>query len=206
MSTRDVRPSVWQQRRMRIAAEQKERAQRAQERARGRDSDEEEDSEQPARRGAKRRTAGGVRGGKDSAIVTRDRLKKQRGLIERSMAWLVLLLSFLGTIAALHGGFPPLIATLRIGPLHMAALLGGVLFQLIITFLEWYYFDRPLIAWGARLVDTGITAVGYGPLLFAPLLVLLYNQGIAQPQPAALGIIIALSLGVAWFPESRLVD
>jgi hypothetical protein len=206
MTVKDVPPSVWQRRRLRIAAENAERARRKAERQRPALIEEEEvEEEQPARRKGKKRNSA-VRSGKASAIVTRDRLKKQRGLIERSMAWLVLLLSFLGTIAALHGGFVPFAATLSSGRLNTTALLGGILIQLVITFLEWWYFDRPSIAWGARLVDTGITAVGYGPLLITPLMLLLYNQGVADPQLLAWGLIILFSLGIAWFPESRLVD
>ena len=191
----------------RIAQQSKERARRKQEKRRGRmidDDDEDEDRPRTTSRTGKRSASAGSR--KASAVVSRERLKKQRGLIERSMAWLVLLLSFLGTIAALHGGFGPMAATLASGQLNQAALLGGVLIQLIVTVLEWYYFDIWQIAWGARLIDTGATAIGYGPLLTAPITLLLYNRGIADPIPAAWGIIILASLGIAWFPESRLVD
>lgn len=144
--------------------------------------------------------------GKQSAITTRATLQKQRGAIERAMAWLVLLVSFLGSIVALHGGWPPFIASLTVGPLNLGALLGGVLIQLVLTFLEWYYSDRWPIAWGARIVDTATTAIGYGPLFLAPLMAMLHDRGLADPTLAAWGIISLVSLGVAWFPESRLVD
>lgn len=173
-------------------------------RSAARDDDEEDDDDRPRSRSGKLKK--NARSGKGSAIITRDRLKKQRSGIERTMAWLVLFLSFLGTIAALHGGFGPLVSSISRGPLNTAALLGGVLIQSIVTFLEWWYFDRPLIAWSARVVDTAATTIGYGPLFLAPLAVLLYNRGVTQPEAVAWGVIALVSLGVAWFPESRLVD
>lgn len=187
--------SMWDRRRARIAQQQRAKLARKQ----ARHAPAEEEDERPPHRAA-------TRSHKPSAIVSRDRLTQQRGGIERTMAWLVLLLSFLGSIAALHGGFAPLVASIVARQPNIAALLGGVLIQLIVTFLEWYYFDRPLIAWSARIVDTATTAIGYGPLLYAPLLTLLYNRDIASPQPLAVAIIVGVSLGIAWFPESRLVD
>lgn len=192
-------PSMWEQRRARIARQQREKVARKQAQRQQPDDDRDDDDTPPRAR----RT---LRSGKPSAIVSRDRLRTQRGGIERTMAWLVLLLSFLGSIAALHGGFTPLIASIRAREPNVAALLGGILIQLIVTALEWYYFDRPLIAWSARVVDTATTAIGYGPLLLMPLATLLYTRGIDNPIPPAWGIIIVASLGIAWFPESRLVD
>lgn len=145
-------------------------------------------------------------GGKPSAVVSRSHLQQQRGVVERVMAWVVLLLSFLGSIVALHGGWTAFIASLTDGPLMLGALLGGTLLQLVLTFLEWWYFDRVLLAWGARLADTALTAVGYGPLFVPPLAAWLALQGVGWPAGVAWGIISLVSLGVAWFPESRLVD
>lgn len=145
-------------------------------------------------------------GSKPSAVVSRAHLQQQRGVVERVMAWVVLLLSFLGSIVALHGGWVPFIQSLTDGPLMLGALLGGILIQLVLTFLEWWYFDRLLLAWGARLVDTVLTTMGYGPLFVPPLAVWLGQQGATWPVGVAWGIISLISLGVAWFPESRLVD
>jgi hypothetical protein len=212
MTTKDVAPSVWQKRRLRIARERVERARRKLEKEQPapiEEDDEEEEEERPApRRGKKQKRGLAARSGKASAIVTRDHLKKQRGLIERTMAWLVLLISFVGAIAALHGGFAPLIASVRSGQYNIAALLGGVLLQLLLTFLEWYYFDIPKIAWGARIVDALTTAIGYGPLFLAPLALFLYNRGadVMTATAGAWAIIGLASLGIAWFPEDRLVD
>ena len=195
---------TWREQRAdRIAQQKADRMERKRARQLSRDDEDEDEKEERPRKGKTKKHS---RSGKGSAIVTRDRLKTQRSGIERTMAWLVLFLSFLGTIAALHGGFGPLIASISTGQFNQAALLGGVLIQLVVTFLEWYYFDRPLIAWGARVVDTAATTIGYGPLFLAPLAVLLYNRGVTSPEPAAWGIIALISLGIAWFPESRLVD
>lgn len=214
MTTKDVAPSVWQKRRLRIARERAERERRKQERLspppieEDDEAEEEAEEERPARRRKKQKRGLATRSGKASAIVTRDHLKKQRSGIERTMAWLVLMISFVGSIAALHGGFAPLIASVRTGEYNVAALLGGVLIQLLLTFLEWYYFDIPKVAWGARIADAITTAIGYGPLFLAPLALFLYYRGATVPTATAgaWAIIGLVSLGIAWFPESRLVD
>lgn len=163
-------------------------------------------AEREEQRAARRPRTSPARGEKASAVLTRTDLQQQRGGIERVLAWVVLLISFLGSIVALHGGWPPFLASLTRGPIVLAALLGGVLLQAVLTYLEWWYFDRPLIAWGARLADTALTAAGYGPLFVPPLAAWLVQQDVRWPEPAAWGILILISLGIAWFPESRLVD
>jgi len=159
-----------------------------------------------------------MRDPKESAIITRARLRKQRGSIERWTAWVVLLVSFLGSIAALHGGWPPLIASIRTLQPHWAALLGGLAIQALLTYLEWHYFDVPLIAWLARLFDALTTALGYGPLVEGWLrdasIALMVSDPSELTTPAiqlqgdiaAWCIIGIVSLLVAWYPESRLVE
>lgn len=156
-----------------------------------------------------------MRGPKESAIITRARLSKQRGAIERWSAWVVLLVSFLGSVAAFHGGWPPFIASLTDLQPRWAPLLGGVAVQGLLTYLEWHYFDVPLIAWGARLGDAATTALGYGPLVVVGLSTALTPFFSTQPENvatvpegdiAAWCIIGMISLLVAWYPESRLVE
>lgn len=147
-----------------------------------------------------------MRDPKESAIISRARLKRQRGSIERWTAWVVLLVSFLGSVAALHGGWPPLIASLTAFTPHWAPLLGGIAIQALLTYLEWHYFDVPLIAWGARLGDAATTALGYGPLVVVGLSAALTSQAVPEGDIAAWCIIGIVSLLVAWYPESRLVE
>src|SRR5215216_204067 len=120
-------------------------------------------------------------GPKESAIVSRARLRKQRGAVERWTEWVVLLVSFLGAIAALHGGWPPLLASLTTLQPHWAPLLGGVAVQGLLTYLEWHYFDSPLISWSARLGDAATTALGYGPLVIAWLIARLTSETLPDP-------------------------
>lgn len=139
---------------------------------------------------------------KESAVISRARLRKQRGAVERWTALVVLFVSFVGTIVALNGGWPSIIA-LKIGP---AAVLGGLAIQGLLTYFEWHYYDRRAISWGARLVDTAFTAVGYGPLLVPPLTVYLAGKSVPSAIYAAWGIAVLVSFLTAWYPESRLVD
>jgi hypothetical protein len=145
---------------------------------------------------------------KESAIVSRTRLRKQRGNIERATAWIVLVLSVLGTIATFAGGWTPLVAGIIARTPQWYAIVGGIALQVVLTFLEWYYFDQPFIAWPARGFDTLMTALGYGPLVLVGLVTFLVARGVpfAQVGYVAWGIIGLVSLAIAWYPESRLVD
>ena len=143
---------------------------------------------------------------KDSAVVSRARLQRQRGGVERFTAFLVLFLSFIGSVVALHGGWTPFLTSVVTLKPNWAALLLGIALQLILTYLEWHYFDRPAIAWSARLVDAGTTALGYGPLFIVPLAAALTSKALPQGDIAAWCIIGIISLLVAWYPENRLVE
>ena len=147
-----------------------------------------------------------IRRGKASAIVSRERLRRQRGGVERATAWIVLLVSVFGSVAALAGGWQPLIAGIVTRHPQWYAIVGGIGLQVALTFLEWYYFDSPLVSWPARLLDTVLTALGYGPLVFVSLVAFLAARHVPQPVYVADGIILLFSLAVAWYPESRLVD
>jgi hypothetical protein len=144
--------------------------------------------------------------GKESAIVGRATLRRQRGSIERYTAWIVLFVSVLGTIAWLAGGWMPLIAGIVTLRPNWAAIGGGFGIQVLLTFLEWHYFDVLMVAWPARLADTAATALGYGPLVIVGLTLFLASKGVPSPLYAAWGIIGLVSLLTAWYPESRLVD
>lgn len=143
---------------------------------------------------------------KESAVVSRARLKRQRGAVERYTAYVVLFVSFLGTVVALAGGWELFIASLIAWRPSVAALAGGVGLQALLTYLQWHYFDRKPVAWTARGFDTGLTVAGWGPL-FAPWLVeQLVARAAPEPFYLAWAILGLVALAVAWYPESRLVD
>lgn len=143
---------------------------------------------------------------KESAVIRRATLRRQRGTVERSTAWIVLFISVLGTVATLAGGWEPLVGGfLQRDPLW-SAVVGGIAIQALLTFLEWYYFDQPMISWPARLGDTVLTALGYGPLVLIPLVSLLTARGVTGALYLAWLIIGVVSFLIAWYPESRLVD
>ena len=143
---------------------------------------------------------------KESAIASRATLRKQRGAIERYTAWIILLVSFLGTIAALAGGWPPLIAACLAFNPPWAAIAGGFAIQAALTFLEWWYYDLRLISYPARIVDSVFTALGYGPLVLVPLGAALLARGVENAVWGAWAIIGVVSYLLAWYPESRLID
>jgi hypothetical protein len=139
---------------------------------------------------------------KASAIVSRATLDRQRGAVERWSALVVLVIGVLGTVVAFHGGWAPVLA------LHIstAALVGGLAVQGLLTYLEWYYHDLLLVAWSARVIDATLTAIGYSGLLVAPLAELLHGRGVDLAGSVSWVIVWLVSLLIAWYPESRLVD
>lgn len=144
--------------------------------------------------------------GKESAIISRARLRRQRGAVERNTAYVVLFVSFLGTVVAFAGGWPAFIASLQSLQPSVAAIAGGIGLQALLTYLQWHYFDKPPIAWAARGADTALTAIGYGPL-FAPWLTMqLAARAVPESLYVAWAILGLVSLAVAWYPESRLVE
>lgn len=141
---------------------------------------------------------------KESAVWSHTQLQKQRGKVERYTAWVVLFISFIGSVVAFNGGWPNVTAL----KFSIAGTLGGLVLQLVLTYLEWHYHDKRLISWGARVIDTITTAIGYGSLVLTPLTKYLMSKDVS-PENAVLGawaIIVIVSFFVAWYPESRLVE
>lgn len=139
---------------------------------------------------------------KQSAIVGRAQLERARGPVERVTAWIVLVVSFIGTIVVFHGGWTPILA------LHFSigAILGGALLQGVLTWLQWAYHDNRLLCWGSRIIDAGLTAYGYGPLFIAVITAYLASRAVPFALYVGWFIVGLVSLAVAWYPEDRLVD
>jgi hypothetical protein len=143
---------------------------------------------------------------KASAIVDRTSLRRQRGAVERWSAVVVLVLSFAGTIATFAGGWVALIGDVRSGAWPFAAIVGGVVFQGLLTYVQWHYYDHKPLSWASRGIDTALTAIGYGPLFAVSLAAWIAARGLEQATLAAWCIIVGISFLAAWYPESRLVD
>jgi hypothetical protein len=141
-------------------------------------------------------------GKKQSAVVSRAQLERGRGRVERLTAYVVLLVSFVGTVVALHGGWGVVLTS----GLQVRALAGGVLLQIVLTWLQWSYHHIRALCWGSRLIDAAFTAYGYGPLFIVALVGYLTERSIPQPLFAGWFILGLVSLLLAWYPESRLVD
>jgi hypothetical protein len=139
---------------------------------------------------------------KGSAIVSRTTLRRQRAVVERISAWLLLILSLLGTIVALHGSWEPILAL----HLSLAASLGGLLIQIVLTWTQWAYGGnrRHPIYIGSLAIDASLTVVGYAPILVPILATWVISRGL--PFEVAWGIVIIAALALAWYPDSRLVD
>ncbi len=141
---------------------------------------------------------------KDSAIVSRATLDRQRGAFERIMAVILLFVSFAGSIAALSGGWAALIAAPRAG-----YILSGVAAQVALTAAEWWY-GAGRGRWRYRLalsLDTALTAIGYGPLIAPPLALYLAARGVGDLSTVlAWAIVVIASALLAWYPEMTLID
>jgi hypothetical protein len=141
---------------------------------------------------------------KQSAIVSRATLDRQRGAFERLMAAGLLFVSFAGTIAALSGGWAALLADPRPGQIA-----AGVTVQCALTAAEWWY-GAGRGRWRYRLalaIDTALTAIGYGPLIAPWLTPYIAGKGVSDLAPAiAWGIIVVASALLAWYPEMTLID
>lgn len=146
------------------------------------------------------------RAAKESAIVSRSRLRRQRGAIERWTALVVLFVSFLGTIVTFAGGWPPFLAGLRTFQPAWGAIGGGLFVQGLLTYFQWHYFDRRYVSFPARIADAVLTALGYGPLVIDALTLYLTSRDAPQPLYLAWLVIGLVSYALAWYPESRLVD
>lgn len=141
---------------------------------------------------------------KQSAIVRRETLDRQRGAFERFSAFVVLFFSFAGTIVALSGGW----SALRDSP-QLAPIVGGLALQGIFTVLQWWY-GAGRGPWRYRVAlcaDSALTAVGYGPLIVPWLGTYLAARGAGQVGDVVAWLIVGVvSLLVAWYPERQLID
>jgi MFS family permease len=141
---------------------------------------------------------------KQSAIVSRATLDRQRGSFERMMAIILLFVSFAGSVAAFSGGWAALLAAPSVG-----VILAGIAVQVALTASQWWYGSGrgPWRYRLALLFDTALTAVGFGPLVVPPLATYLLARGVGDLASAlAWCIIIIASALLAWFPEKTLID
>lgn len=141
---------------------------------------------------------------KESAIVSRATLDRQRGAFERIMAAGLLFISFAGTIAAVSGGWAALLSNPRPGAIAI-----GVVTQIALTAAEWWY-GAGRGPWRYRLalcIDTAFTAVGYGPLIAPWLVPYLAGKGLGDAAAlVAWPLIVLASAALAWYPEYALID
>lgn len=141
---------------------------------------------------------------KESAVISRAALDKQRGAFERFTAFGLLFLSFAGTIAALSGGW----SALRTNP-RAAPIVGGIALQLVLTAME-YWYGAGRGAWRYRValcVDSALTTVGYGPLFVPFLIPWLAGHSLGEmAMPIAWLIVAVVAFALAWWPEKTLID
>ena len=141
---------------------------------------------------------------KESAIVSRATLDRQRGAFERFAAFALLLLSFAGTVAALSGGW----TALRTAP-RLAPIVGGIGLQLALTATE-YWYGAGRGHWRYRValcVDAALTTVGYGPLFVPWIAPYLAARGAGElALVLAWALVGVAALALAWWPEKTLID
>jgi hypothetical protein len=142
---------------------------------------------------------------RQSAVVSRAQLARSRGWFERSLAGLVLLVSYLGTVFVFAGG----VAALLADPWQPTPWLAALLVQGLLTALQWWYKQvAPLhpVYCLSLACDMIATVWGYGWVVAPPLALWLLARG--APEPALVAwLIVALASGfAAWYPERTLVD
>lgn len=143
------------------------------------------------------------RAGTPGALMSRKRLHKQRGPIERSTGLIVLILGFVGTIVTFHGGWEPVVR------LHLSLAATGMAIglQVFLTGLQWWYYDKKALSWTSRVIDTGLNFAGYGYIVL-PLLTTKLSEHMDTTGAliSAYVLHLLLSFLIAWYPESRLVS
>lgn len=143
-------------------------------------------------------------GTRQSAILTRAMLDRQRGAFERFSALAVLFFSFVGTVAAFSGGW-----TALVDAPHIAPIVGGLAVQTVLTAAQWWYGAKrgPWRYRIALLIDTGLTTAGYGPLIVPWLGAYFTTRGAGElGEPIAWVVTALLAAGIAWYPEQTLID
>jgi hypothetical protein len=141
---------------------------------------------------------------KQSAIVSRATLDKQRGTFERFTALGILFFSFAGTVAAFSGGWSALASQPRLAPIA-----GGIAAQVGLTAAQWWYGSGrgPWRYRASLALDSALTTIGYAPLIVPWLAPYLAGRGAGEvAAPLAWLVIGVLSFLVAWYPERTLID
>lgn len=93
-------------------------------------------------------------------MITRTQIRARRPGVERALAWAVLVFGFASTVAAGAGGWGPLLAHVPTSTVPWGAVLVGCGAQALLTWAQWAYYDKPIICWGARLIDALLTLLG----------------------------------------------
>ena len=75
---------------------------------------------------------------KGSAITGRGNMVQTRHWVERAIAIALLIVSVLGTVVVLHGGWAPFLRF----EFTVAGVLGGLLLQGVLTWAQWAYGDN----------------------------------------------------------------
>jgi hypothetical protein len=144
---------------------------------------------------------------KKSAIVSGAQLEAMRPWYERLIGLALLVVSFLGTMVVMNGGWArslPWLDTFKPG----WGLAAGFGIQLLATYTEvTYRKNRVSLPYAtALLVDIGFTAAGFYPLFAVALLALLARLAVPMPVVISWVIIVLAAVALAITPEAILID
>jgi hypothetical protein len=140
-----------------------------------------------------------------AALFSRRRLARQQTAFEQFVAWLLLIISFVGSVLLGGGGVE---AWVRWQPnLWIAG--AALAFQGVLTYVQWIYAERGWQAWqylAAVLVSSALTAAGYWQLVHPWGVKLLTGWQVpaANAPYFAGGLIIVAALLIDIFPEQTL--
>jgi hypothetical protein len=140
-----------------------------------------------------------------AALFSRRRLARQQTAFEQFVAWLLLIISFVGSALLGGGGVE---SWVRWQPnLWIAG--AALAFQGMLTYVQWIYAEQRWQAWqylAAVLASSGLTTAGYWQLVYpwgAKLLTGWQVPAATAPYLAG-GLIIVAALLIDIFPEQTL--
>lgn len=133
--------------------------------------------------------------------IRRQSLRQQRQWITWYLAWSLMLLGFVGTIVTANGGWGQLLS----GRFSWNMTILAFALQVILTYVQWAWYDIRPLAYFSRTIDALFTALGYGSVIYVYAIDYFNGYDLFFVSVIYWLITFVLSVFIAWYPEYRLV-